>query len=129
MAVIIPTVLTDSEEEYHKRLLKAEYVSDLIQIDVIDGEFANNLTVDTDIIKKYPSSSNLEIQLMVLYPQNYIDELMFVEHVMRIIVPFEAHGGLPEAIYHIKNHGKQVGLSVNPQTPVKSVLHLLDDID
>ena len=129
MAKIIPTILTDDEKEYHKRLLMAEHVSDLVQIDVIDGKFADNTTVGTDVIKKYPSSSNLEIQLMVINPQNYVDDLMFAEHISRIIVPFEGEIGLPEVIYHIKNHQKKVGLSINPSTPVEAVLHFLDDID
>lgn len=129
MAKIIPTILTDNEEEYHDRLLQAEHVSDLIQIDVIDGKFAKNTTVQTETIAKYLSSSNLEIQLMVIYPQNYIDELVKIEHVSRIIVPFEIDADINEAVYHIKNHSKQAGLSLNPKTPVKAALHFLDDID
>ena len=129
MAKIIPVILTDSEEDYHKRLLLAEHVSDLIQIDIVDGNFAKNKTVGLDIVKKYPSSSFLEIDLLVEYPQNYIDELMFTEHVSRIIVPFECAGGLPEAIYHVKNHGKQVGISLNPDTPVGAAIHFFDEID
>ena len=129
MAKIIPAILTDSEEDDHKRLLLAEHVSDLIQIDIVDGNFAKNKTVGLDVVKKYPSSSFLEIDLLVEYPQNYIDELMFTEHVSRIIVPFECAGGLPEAIYHVKNHGKQVGISLNPNTPVGAVIHFFDEID
>lgn len=129
MSKIIPTILTDDEATYHKRLLMAEHVSDLIQIDVVDGKFAANTTIDTKIIKKYPSSSNLEIQLMVVYPQNYIDDLMHLQHISRIIVPFEGESGLPEILYHVKNHNKQVGLSLNPPTPVAAVTHMLDDID
>lgn len=129
MAQIIPAILTDDEQEYHDRLLKAQHVSDIIQVDIIDGKFAANTTVGVDTIKKYLTTANLEVQLMVAYPQNYIDDLMFVEHVGRIVIPFEAGSGLPEAIYHIKNHNKQVGLSLNVETPVKAALHLLDDID
>lgn len=129
MAKIIPTILTDKEEEYHDRLLLAEHVSDLIQIDVIDGKFAANTTVQTETIAKYLSSSNLEIQLMVIYPQNYIDELVKIEHVSRIIVPFEIDADINEAIYHIKNHQKQAGLSLNPNTPINAALHFFDDID
>ena len=129
MAKIIPAILTDGEEEYHKRLLLAEHVSDLIQIDIVDGNFAKNKTVGLDVVKKYPSSSSLEIDLLVEYPQNYIDELMFTEHVSRIIIPFECVGGLPEAIYHVKNHDKQIGLSLNPNTSVGAAIHFFDDID
>ena len=129
MAKIVPGILTNSEEDYHRRLLKAEYVSDLIQIDIVDGKFANNQTIGVDVIKKYPSSSLLEIQLMVIYPENYIDELATLDYVSRIIFPYEIDADISSAIYHIKRHGKQAGLSLNPTTPVVSALHFFDDID
>ena len=129
MSRIIPAILTDSEDEYHRRLLLSEHVSDLIQIDIVDGIFAKNKTIGLNIVKKYPSSSFLEVDLLVEYPQNYIDELMFAEHVSRIIVPFECAGGIPKAIYHVKNHGKQVGVSLNPDTPVSAAIHFFDEVD
>ena len=129
MAKIIPGILVKNEAEYHKRLLMAEYVTDLVQIDVVDGQFSTNTTVGPEIIKKYPSSSLLEIQLMVIYPENYIDDLAPLEYVSRIIVPFETDADIPSAIYHIKKHGKQAGLSLNPTTPVSAAIHFFDDID
>lgn len=129
MAKIIPGILTADEGDYHNRLLRAEHVSDLIQVDVIDGKFAPNVTIGSDIVKKYPSSSMLEIQLMVEFPQNYINELANLEYVSRIVFPFEVHSDTGQDIYLIKAYGKQAGLSINPQTPVGAVLHYMDDID
>lgn len=129
MATIVPGILTADEEDYHQKLRKAEHVADLIQIDIIDGRFAKNTTIGPDIIKKYPSSSQLEIQLMVVYPQNYIDDLVQLDYVSRIIVPFEIDADINEAIYHIKNHQIQAGLSLNYETPIKAGFHFFDDID
>lgn len=129
MAQVIPAILTDDEEKYHRQLLQAENASSLVQIDVIDGKFAGNKTIGTNIIKKYLTTAQLEIQLMVVDPENYIDDLINLEHITRIIIPFENGTGLNEAIYHIKNHNKQVGLSLNPKTPIGAALHFLDDID
>ena len=129
MATIVPGILTDSEKDYHDRLLRAEHAADLIQIDVVDGKFAQSTTVGADVIKKYQTFRNLEIQLMVVYPQSYIDELAPLEWVSRIIVPFEIDGDVREAIYHTKRHNKQAGLSLNPTTPVGAALHYFDDID
>lgn len=128
MAQIVPGILTDSEDVYFKRLRMAEHVSDLIQIDVVDGQFAKSTTVGVDIIKKYPTSSNLEIQLMVNYPLNYIDELVRLEYVGKIIFPFEINGDVAETIYSIKKFEKQVGISLNPETTVEAALHFFDDI-
>lgn len=129
MALIVPGILTADEDEYHKRLRMAEHVSDLIQIDVVDGKFAPSSTVGVDIIKKYPSSSQLEIQLMVVYPLNYIDDLVRLEYVSRIIFPFEIDGDVYDDIYHIKKHNKQAAISLNPETPVAAALHFFDDVD
>lgn len=129
MAKIVPGILTVDEEEYHKRLLAAEYVSDLIQIDVVDGKFSANTTVGVNVIQKYPSSSLLEIQLMVIYPQNYINELAKLEYVSKIIFPFEIDSDTSQDLHIIKSFGKQAGLSLNPETPVKAALHFFDNID
>lgn len=129
MAKIVPGILTDSEQDYRSRLLKAEYASDFVQIDVIDGKFANNHTVGVDIIKKYSSSSQLEIQLMVVDPDSYIDKLAPLEYVSRIIFPFEIDVDINSIIYKIKSHKKQAGLSLNPTTPIVSAIQFFDDID
>ena len=129
MAKIIPGVLTNDEEDYHNRLLKAEHASDLIQIDVVDGKFSPNTTVGIDIVKKYPSSSMLEMHLMVVYPQNYINELAKLEYVTRIIFPFEIDADTNQDLYLVKSYGKQAGISLNPETPIKAALHFYDDID
>ncbi len=129
MSTIVPGILTSSEEDYHKRLLTAEHAADLIQVDIVDGKFANNVTIGPEIVKKYPSSSQLEIQLMVVYPLNFIDEFAKLDYVFRIIVPFEIDADINEAIYQIKAYGIQAGLSLNPETPVTAALHFFDDID
>lgn len=129
MAKVIPTILTDNEDIYHERLLKGEKVSDIIQIDVIDGKFADNITIQPQTIKKFLTTASLEIQLMVVFVQNYIEELVKIDFVSRIIVPFEISGGLEQSIAKIKNHNRQAGLSLNPKTKIASALQYLDDID
>ena len=129
MAKIVPGILTADEQDYSNRLQMAEHVTDLIQIDIVDGKFADNITVGTDVIKKYPSSSQLEIQLMVVSPKNYIDELGRLEYVSRIIFPVEIEEDINDCIYLIKKLNKQVGISLNPETPIETALGFFDDID
>lgn len=129
MATVVPGILTDDEADYQKRLALAEHVASLVQIDVVDGKFAPNKTVGVDVIKKYPPACILEIQLMVVFPLNYIDELAPLPYVSRIIFPFEIDGDILENVYLIKKLGKQAGLSLNPDTPIHAVLHYFDDID
>lgn len=129
MAQIIPAILTADEADYRAKLLKAEHVSDIVQIDVIDGKFAKNTTIGVDVIKKYPTASSLEVQLMVVDLRSFVRELVKIEYVTRIIVPFEVEDKPLEAIYNIKKHNKRVGLSLNPQTSVSAATSLLTQVD
>lgn len=129
MAIVVPAILTRDENTYHDNLLKAERVSSLVQIDVVDGKFANNTTIGAEIIAKYPTSASLEVHLMVKYPLNFVDDLAKVDYVSKIILPYEIDGNHHDYIYQVKNNLKQVGLSINPGTPVEVIVHFLDDLD
>ncbi len=129
MAKIIPGILTADENDYVRRLKTAEQVADLIQIDVVDGQFAKNMTVGAPIIAKYPTISQLEIQLMVVDPISYINQLGNLPYIVRIIAPLEVPTNFKEVIYTTKKFNKQVGLSLNPDTPVLSVKDYFDHID
>jgi ribulose-phosphate 3-epimerase len=129
MAIVVPAILTNDENTYHDNLLKAERVSNLVQVDIVDGKFADTTTVGTDIIAKYFSSASLEAHLMVKYPLNFISDLVKIDYVSKIILPYEIEGNHHDYIYQVKNNLKQVGLSINPGTPVAAILHLLDDLD
>lgn len=129
MATIIPGILTNNEADYAKRLEVAGHASNLIQIDVVDGKFANNLTIGIDVIKKHICKNHLEIQLMVVDPISYIDELAKLDFVTRIIFPFEIDTPINDIIYEIKKSKKQVGLSLNPDTEIEKAQAFFDEID
>lgn len=129
MSKIIPAILTADEKEYVKNLKQACHVSDLVQIDIIDGKFAKNRTLGPDIIAKYPSSSSLEIQLLVKTPSLYINKLISLDFISRFIIPREIEENINEIIYLVKNYKKQIGISINPKTAVEKVKTYFDDID
>lgn len=129
MAIIVPGILTADEDDYQKRLALAEHSAGLVQIDVVDGIFANNKTVGVETIKKYSTRANLEIQLMVVEPSGFIDELISVAWVSKIIFPLETDELVNANIYRVKNHHKQVGISLNPDTPIEKAALYADDID
>lgn len=129
---IIPAILATTEEEYRNKLNKIRTCPELsegwIQIDLMDKKFVQNKSIGVDIIAKYPTSLKKEAHLMVEYPENWIDELVKI-NMDRIIFPLEDLSGIPERIQHIKNHGIEVGLSINPKTLVAKVRPFLDKID
>lgn len=129
MAQIIPGILTADEGEYQKKLRLAEHSAPLIQIDIVDGIFSANKTVDVETVAKFGSSSSLEIQLMVADPTGYLSDLVKLDFVSRVIFPLETNTDVGAAIYSIRKFGKQAGISLNPDTPLASAINFFDDID
>ena len=62
MPVIIPAVLTNSFEEFKKQITLLSPIFDLIQIDIMDGEFVDNKSFeDTDRINEIENLPDLEL--------------------------------------------------------------------
>lgn len=129
---IIPAILATTEAQYKDKLKKIEesgiFEDGWIQIDLMDNKFVQNKSIGLDVMAKYPTSLKKEAQLMVDYPQNWIDDLVKVG-VERIVFPIEDGSGIKERIDHIKNHGVQAGLSINPETEVEKVRPFAGTID
>lgn len=129
---IVPAILATTEEEYREILKKIESCPELaeglIQIDLMDKKFVANESIKPEVIGRNPTKLKQEAHLMVEYPENWIDELIKTD-VDRIIFPVEDIEGIEERINHIKNHGKQVGLSLNPETQVQKVQPFVVKLD
>lgn len=103
---------------------------DLIQWDVMDGQFVPNLTFGPDIIASSRSLTALpfEAHLMVLTPdvmaKRYIDA-----GCQRLIVHAEACTHLHRTLGNIAELGATAGVALNPATPASVVAHVLDLVD
>jgi|SRR3989344_4055431 len=129
MALIIPGINTTDEAQYEKMLRMAEHVADLIQVDIGDGKFTPVETLGPETIAKFPTSKNLEIQLMVFHPLVYVDKLVLLPFVSRILFPIECKEDHNEVIYRIKSCHKVAGISLNLETPVSAIKPYIADID
>ena len=103
---------------------------DLIQWDVMDGQFVPNLTFGPDIIASTRSLTSLhfEAHLMVLTPD--IMAKRYVEAgCQRLIVHAEACEHLHRTLGNIAELGATAAVAINPSTPaseVKDILKLVD---
>jgi ribulose-phosphate 3-epimerase len=100
---------------------------DLIQWDVMDGQFVPNLTFGPDVIAaaREHASVPFEAHLMVLTP-----EAMAARYVeagcRRLIVHAEATRHLHGTLGAIRELGASAGVALNPATPPEAVAHVLD---
>lgn len=103
---------------------------DLVQWDVMDGQFVPNLTFGPDVIAAARSWVDVpfEAHLMVLTP-----DVMAARYVeagcRRIIVHAEAVTHLHRSLGAIGELGAAAGVALNPATPPSAVAHVLDLVE
>ena len=104
--------------------------ADLIHIDVMDGHFVPNITIGPEVISKLRKYTKLpfDVHLMISPVHNFIENFANAGADIITIHP-EATGDLENSIRKIKSYNKKVGISLNPETSVEKVMHILNSID
>lgn len=103
---------------------------DIIQFDVMDGQFVPNLTFGPDVIASVRSRTDkpFEAHLMVLTPD--VMAKRYVEAgCQRLIVHAEACTHLHRTLDNIRSMGATAAVALNPHTPAATVEHVLDLVD
>lgn len=101
-----------------------------IHIDVMDGHFVPNLSMGPIVVKalRPVTALPLEVHLMITDPAKYADAFI-KEGASSLIVHQEVLPDAKPLLQHIKSMNVQVGLAINPGTPVEVLepyLPLLD---
>ena len=105
--------------------------ADLIHCDVMDGTFVPKITFGADMVAslKKHTSLPLDVHLMVVEPQNKIDDFIKAG-ADYLTFHYEACGERSaEVLRAIRSNGVKAGISVSPDTPVEKVLPLLEEAD
>lgn len=103
--------------------------SDLIHIDIMDGKFVPNNTLekfDMNKISKY-SDKNFDVHLMVENPIDYISS--FVTPLTDYISIHLESKGIDQSLKSIKENGIKCGLAINPDTKIQKLYPFLEIID
>ena len=129
---IIPAILSKNPADYHKKFKTIEPLTEWIQIDIVDNKFVRNLTIGPKEVGAIRTRKKLEIHLMVELIENWIDPFIKVRpttNVSRIVVPLESVRDQIGIIRHVKRHGVEIGFSLNPDTKVERLQHVIDKVD
>ena len=128
---ISPSILSADFSELKNEIKKLEQAgADMIHVDVMDGHFVPNLTIGPPVIKSLRAPTNLpfDVHLMISPVHKYIKDYADAGANIITIHP-EATNDLKESIKHIRDLGKKVGVSLNPETPLEIIENFLKDID
>jgi ribulose-phosphate 3-epimerase len=128
---IAPSVLPADFARLGEQVAELEAAGvDLIQWDVMDGQFVPNLTFGPDVIAACRPHCTVpfEAHLMVYTPdvmaQQYVDA-----GCSRLIVHAEACTHLHRTLGNIGSMGASAAVALNPATPANAVEHVLDMVD
>lgn len=138
MLSITPSLPAQTFDELKSLAESLSGVVQMLQIDIVDGKFVPNLswpfTEDGDVhetlkkIKTLPLSLPLEMDCMVMSPEQYIDT--FVELGIRSVI---IHMGSTEAygdiIAHARAHGYQIGFAITNDVPLAELVPFIAQID
>jgi len=125
---VVPSVLTNDPKELERKIRILEPLVEIIQIDIMDGEFVPNTSVSVSDVQKVSPNKPMEIHLMVKHPLEYIQPFAKIG-AFRIIFHIESGDNPADVIKEIKNFGLQAGISLNPPTPVEKIMSYLNSID
>lgn len=101
-----------------------------VHLDVMDGLFVPNITFGPPIIKAIRPKSSLffDTHLMIAEPSRYIEA--FAEAGADLItIHEEATQDISKVIRQIRDTGCQVGLSINPETPLDAIKPYINEVD
>lgn len=130
MINIIPSILVPDEKTFLAWSRAVEEVLPMIQLDIADGQFVPDETwADPDVVDEH-LNIDCELHLMVQDPLEEIRIWEEVQQVKRVLIHYESD---PENIANIisqaHSYDWEVGLVLNPDTPIDVVKPLIEEID
>jgi len=125
---IIPAIIAKDQEELESRIDNVKDNVCTIQLDVMDGIFVKNRSIDFDF--KLPEKAgrcSFEAHLMVTDPYGWIERN--IDKVDTVLVHIESCSDPEEIIDTVHKKKKRVGFALNPKTDIQQVRPYIERLD
>ncbi|MCX8195150.1 MAG: hypothetical protein N3G22_03540 [Candidatus Micrarchaeota archaeon] len=120
MVEVVPAILAKDASDFKRKIsLVAPYVR-RVQIDVMDGKFVPNKTLQPEEFPPIPRGIEVEYHLMVEDPMEYVQRIGKKKAIYELHV--ESLRDINEAISEVKKMGGKAALALSPDTPPEVVL-------
>lgn len=127
---IIPSVLIQSEQEFLNQTRSVLGAVNMIQLDIADGQFVPNTTwADPEVVEE-KLEIDCELHLMVQDPLEEVRKWEYVPQIKRVLVHYESDPeNTADILAQIHSYGWEVGVVLNPDTPIDVVENFVEEID
>lgn len=120
MLEIIPAILTTDIREIEEKLGRSEEIVERVQIDIVDGQFAANRTIDPSVMESLDTPLNLDFHLMTKEPSLWVERALR-GGADRIIGQIEEMDDQVAFIGKVAEVGLSVGLAVDIETEIGKI--------
>lgn len=119
MSLLVPAILAKTPEEFNEKLNIVAPFCHKVQVDIMDGIFVPNKTIEVSQIPRIDKPIKLELHLMTKDPLS-IFQYEKNPAVSTVIFHFEA---VSDPVATLKFMPKRLikGIAINPNTPVKAI--------
>jgi len=114
---VVPGILEKSREEVVKKIAKIKGVADEVMVDIIDGKFSDNKTIEIEDLIDIDGDIGLGVHLMVNEPIKMIDECVDIG-IEVVIGHIELMKNQKNFVRVVLKREMQVGLGLDLSTAV-----------
>ena len=125
---VVPAILTDDPKALEKMVRQAETFTTYVQFDIMDGRFVPSRSITWEHISRIPMKLSWEAHLMVEHPEDYLEDFHRAG-ANKVIFHYEATASPLEVISLAQNTGLEVGVAVNPETPLSAIIPLVNNVN
>jgi len=125
---VVPAILTEDPKALETMVHQAESFAAYVQIDVMDGNFVPSQSISFEHLAVLPAKLSWEAHLMVEHPEDYLEGFLKAG-AQRVLFHYEAPSPPRQVISRARELGLEVGLAVNPETPVSAIRSLVNEVD
>ncbi len=128
LSQVLPAILTEDPRALETMVRQAETFTTWVQFDIMDGQFVPSRSITHEHLSALPMKLSWEAHLMVQRPEDYLEGLLQAG-AQKVVFHYEATPSPREVISLARDLGLEVGLAVNPETPVPAILRLVAELD
>lgn len=128
---IVPSIASANQAYLFDEIHKLDHKSvKSLHMDIEDGNFIPNITFGIKTLSDLRKVTNLpfSVHLMVNNPKRYLCELKKI-NVKSVAIHIESCDYPKEVINLSKSLGMEVGMAINPRTPIYELEYLLKELD